>query len=246
MTDDSLINDTAPATFREYNTDQMIHAKYGSNLALVTKYGEVSDTEYLDPRAGVIFGFDHIRQQATGSTRDASSVVDQSIEPYRRAFDDAASAYTAEHYMNGVCAVYGGKGAVTVCISSQKFNPNNFWNGRWRCVWTCNISSGKATLSGNLRINVHFYEDGNVQLNTETTKTLSVAGASPAALASAALAAIKTCEGEFHAALEASYSTMSETTFKALRRTLPITRMKIDWNKIRNYRIGGEAASQRH
>ena len=87
--DDSLINDTAPATFREYNTDQMIQVKVGSNLALVTKYGEISDSEYLDPRAGVIFGFDHIRQQATGSTRDASSALDQSIEPHRKAFDDA-------------------------------------------------------------------------------------------------------------------------------------------------------------
>lgn len=243
--DDSLINDTAPATFREYNTDQMLHVKQGDHLTLVTKYGEISDSEYLDPRAGVVFGYDHIRQQATGSTRAAGGAIDQSIEPHRRAFDDAATHYVQEHYMNGVAAVYGGKGQVTICISSQKFNPNNFWNGRWRSVWTCAISSGKATLSGNIRINVHYYEDGNVQLNTESTKTLSVSGGSPVALAEAAIGAIRACESEFHAALEHSYSTMSETTFKALRRTLPITRSKIDWSKIRNYRIGAETAGAR-
>lgn len=245
LPDDSLINDTAPATFREYNTDQMIHVKLGSHTTLVSKYGEISDSEYLDPTTCQIFGFDHIRQAPTGSSRDGSSALDQSIEPHRKAFEQAAQQYCAEHYMNGVCAVYGGKGLVTICISSQKFNPNNFWNGRWRSVWACSVSSGKATLSGNLRINVHYYEDGNVQLNTEATKSLSVQGASPAALASAALAAIKQCESEFHAALEQSYATMSDTTFKALRRTLPITRMKIDWNKIKNYRIGGDAGHQR-
>jgi capping protein alpha len=50
--------------------------------------------------------------------------------------------------------------------------------------------------------------------------------------ASKILALIEGEEGKYQASLNETYQEMSEKTFKSLRRALPMTRSKIDWDKV--------------
>lgn len=127
-------------------------------------------------------------------------------------------------------------------------------NGRWRSEWKIPVGkSGNLALSGRIRVQVHYYEEGNVQLQTDTSKKTTAAAASvfhytdhlnliniqdPATTAVNAVKAIVKVEQAFHQALDTSYTTMGETSFKALRRALPITHQKINWNLIRGYKMG--------
>jgi len=47
-------------------------------------------------------------------------------------------------------------------------------------------------------------------------------------------------ESDFQNNLDISYDKMNNTTFKALRRALPVFATKIKWEKISQYTIGGD------
>ena len=61
----------------------------------------------------------------------------------------------------------GPDGTLSVVISYKNLNQNNFWTGGWQSEWMTNVAkNGKVELEGRIRLNVHYYEDGNVQLNS--------------------------------------------------------------------------------
>ena len=128
---------------------------------------------------------------------------------------------------------------VVIAISAAKFEPRNFWTGSWRAVWRVSAGGAEAVASGSVRINVHFYEDGNVQLSSsQTLEARAKAGPGAEATATALFKAIAAAEAKFQQNLEASHAAMDTGPFKALRRQLPVTGTKIDWDKIGNAKMG--------
>eukprot|EP01136_Pigoraptor_vietnamica_P045865 Opistho-1_new@24380 len=245
LNNDTLLKEGAARAFAKYNKDQFtaVQLPGQKTKTLVTKHGEINETTFLDPRSGQSFEFDHLRKEVS-NVQPASR--DDTAEPHRAALESAITAYTENHYPNGVSAVYGSSSGSQVtlaaCIEDHKFNPSNFWNGRWRSEWTVTYTpgSGSAELKGSAHVQVHYYEDGNVQLVTsrDFKDTLPISSADGTAKKFVEI--IEKAENEYQTAISENYSVMSDTIFKALRRALPITRSKLDWNKILNYKIGSE------
>ena len=66
--------------------------------------------------------------------------------------------YVGNFYDFGAGAVYAskdGKGnvVITAAVSSALFNSNNFYNGRWRSVWTATFTPGKQAALVVCRLN---------------------------------------------------------------------------------------------
>jgi capping protein alpha len=116
---------------------------------------------------------------------------------------------------------------------ANKYSPTNYWNGRWRSSYFYNPSSG--SLTGTIKVDVHYYEDGNVRLLTNKDVALNI---SSGASASDIVRQIATAEKKYQEDLNKAFGSLSEGAFKSLRRQLPITRQKIEWEKISGYRLG--------
>ena len=113
-------------------------------------------------------------------------------------------------------------------------------NGRWRSQYI--YSPANSNLTGSIRIDVHYYEDGNVRLLTEKPISVSLSSsAGPEEI----VRHIALLERKYQEEVNRTFSTLSEGAFKGLRRQLPITRQKIDWEKISSYRVSWSGWTKR-
>jgi len=237
----ALVNDPAVLTderlnsiLREYNTQNMVHATApdGSEV-LVSAHGQVDDNLYLDPNTGKVLKFDHRKQTFTGET-DQRQVLAPEVDAQRLALQASVKSYVDSSYRDGkaVCAVYGtDDGRITICISARNVKLSSFWTGGMRSFFQLDVSkAGQVDMTGNIKMNVHYFEDGNVQLHTDINKSLKVQVSDPASTAKSVAAAIDKIESEFHGNLEELYVNMHSNTFKAMRRFLPISGVPMNWN----------------
>lgn len=224
------------AILKDYNTEHFTAAPAPGDTnrgVLVTKHGLVADNQFLDPETGKVLQFDHIKRVFTGET-DKKQVLADAVDRYRKSIGHAVQSYINEGYKSGkvVSSVYGAdNGQITICISAKNVNLANYWTGGWRSIYSLNVSKkGNAELKGNIKINVHYFEDGNVQLHTTIDKNASIPVSDEDSTAKSLAKTINEMETDFQNNLEEMYVNMHRNTFKAMRRFLPIHGNKMTWN----------------
>lgn len=249
VSDDNLLRDGAGAAFSRYNKDQFTPATVdgADKQTLITPFNELPNGQYLDPNSKQSFKYDHMRKEA--SNPEPAS-IDTTAEPWRLALANAVQGYIKDHYPHGNSAVFGKssdkKVNLVACIEDHMFQPNNFWNGRWRSQWsvTFDPSGGSVEAVGLIKVQVHYYEDGNVQLVSHKEIKLQLDISTAENTAAAFVKGIEDAEYVYQTSLAEDYCTMSDTTFKALRRMLPITRSKFNWKQWIHYDIGKKLNQQ--
>ncbi|KAJ5223891.1 F-actin-capping protein subunit alpha [Penicillium chermesinum] len=229
---DDVISSLTPA-FERYNESQLTTVKLpgSSQEVIVSEFNKLEGNRYFDTESQTSFEFDHVTQTASGAQ---SSPLESQNADLIKSLQKALAIHAQEHYPSSSHGVYPIENdtAIAILLVANRYSPNNFWNGRFRAIYQVPVSS--PALTGKIHIDVHYYEDGNVALNTSKPVDLSVSSLSAEAIVSRIAAA----ERDYQEELNRAFVALSEGAFKGLRRQLPITRQKVEWEKVGGYRLG--------
>ncbi|KAI0839748.1 2-oxoisovalerate dehydrogenase beta subunit [Hypoxylon sp. FL0890] len=227
-----IVSQLGPA-FERYNEEQFVPAKLpgSSQQVIISSHSSLGNGRYYDVESSSSFAFDHATQKASGVQ---SHVLEGAQADLVKSTLKSLATYVKEHYPNASYGAYPieNDSKVAVIIVANKYSPNNYWNGRWRSLYIFDPSSG--SLEGSIKVDVHYYEDGNVRLLTNKPVTGSVSSGTGAGIAKE----ISTAEKKYQEELNKGFTGLSEGAFKGLRRQLPVTRQKIEWDKVASYRVG--------
>ncbi|KAJ5319762.1 hypothetical protein N7508_000045 [Penicillium antarcticum] len=230
---ENIIPSLIPA-FERYNEAQLTTVKLpgSSQEVIVSEFNKVEGNRYFDTESQTSFEIDHTTQ--TASAAQSSPLESQNADLIKSLLK-SFGAHAREHYPDCSYGVYPieDDSAIAILLVANRYSPNNFWNGRFRAIYQVPVSSS-TTLTGKIHVDVHYYEDGNVALNTTKPVSISI----PSVSAESIVSRIATAERDYQEALNRAFVQTAEGVFKGLRRQLPITRQKVEWEKVGGYRLG--------
>jgi len=244
--DSGVGDESINAILRDYNAEQLV---WGPDVdektpIMVSAHGAVAGDEYVDANTGRVLKFDHRRRKFTEAT-DKKQSLPGPVASYRASVQKAVDGYIATSFKPGkvVASVYGADtGVLTICVSAKNVNLGNFWSGSWRSVYHLNVKSrGAQELKGNIKVQVHYFEDGNVQLHTNYDRTASVTVGGEDDTGKEVAKALNKIESDFQSNLEEMYVNMHRTTFKSMRRFLPLNRQPMTWS-LAAHSLAGEVS----
>ncbi|KAJ4349537.1 F-actin-capping protein subunit alpha [Didymosphaeria variabile] len=239
--EDSVQSELEPA-FQKHNEEQFSLVKLpGSNdSVIVSSYNSLGERRYYDTENNSSFAYDHASLGEEASDV-RSYTLESNHEDLVKGLLKTLRSHGTEHYPEYNIGVYptNDDSQIALLTVASKYSPANYWNGRWRSSYLYTPSS--STLTGTISVDVHYYEDGNVRLLTTKKVNAKVGGGSSADV----VKAIAQAERAYQEDLNKAFGGLAEGAFKSLRRQLPITRQKIEWEKISGYRLGQDIGGGR-
>ena len=108
-----------------------------------------------------------------------------------------------------------------------------------RNPWTWNLNANMLYVEHGVGVGFSYSNGGNVQLDDKAVfQRECPAGAD--VVGSEFVGKVREIEQQFAAKLEEIYSTMSDSVLQGLRRRLPVTRTKFDWDKLAVAKLAGD------
>ncbi|CAM9749489.1 unnamed protein product [Ascophyllum nodosum] len=235
---EGLLDDARAAEVaKAYNAQEGVIVEVGDHCCVLAPEGAVGVAGFKDSWGGGEFTVDHVAAQMIGEdgNGDGDVTADPALEEQRQALQDELEAYRASFFSgaekSAACVFAAGENTLVAYVSAHKHNLRNWWSGLWSGRYTIRVGEGSADVCGKTSVRGHYFEDGNIQL--QTSKDLSpkdLTFSDPQSLAKAVTKFIRESESALHEGLEDMYEKMSHVTLRNMRRAKPITADSFTWN----------------
>ena len=213
---------------QEYAEKHLSHVQYNDegNKIVISNLTKDSEGYYYDQGQKV-----KIKLNVAEGGIDSVENIDDN-NSLRNELDNKIKTYLEKNYTSGITKsnVYfdSNSNKIIILISVHNINMKNFWSGEWLSSWEFDI--GTKALKGNIKANTYYYEEGNIQFNLNTNFENNNSGDSDSDLSNNICKTIEKNENNVQIDLESVYDNFSSQYIKPLRRKLPITGTKLNWN----------------
>lgn len=203
--------------------DTLRPVQLNGKYTILSKYNHVSNDKFFSD--GVEFTVD----KQTGKVTETGDHEKPSADASK--LQKMLDSYILDHYEadTTVGKVFDTDNGFAAVITGRKLSPQNYFNGAWIASYEISKS---GSVKGQIKVDVHYFEDGNVRLKSSTPVDVSGGDLLDA------IQEIAKAEGAYEIALNRSLVNINENEFKALRRQLPVTRSYMDWGQAATYRLG--------
>lgn len=162
------------------------------------------------------------------------------------------SQYGDDYYPSNIAftVIPESEDQLRVIIIGQRANHDNFYTGQWKS----NYLITEQGIKGNIDLDIHYFEDGNVRLKFNESINSSNNNNNSSTLqsgnlinnASRIVNFINEQENATMVKIIEQFNNLNQKSFKNLRRLLPVTRSKINWGSaIGNYRLGSDVINKK-
>ncbi|KAF2227563.1 F-actin-capping protein subunit alpha [Elsinoe ampelina] len=235
--DEPQLTQNLDPAFKKYHEEQYTTTKLpnSSSQVLISKHNSLGSDRYYDLSSSTSFHFSPNTQ--TTSQSESHTPSSPSLD-LAKSLLKPLSSHASEHYPSATTGVFPiSDGSIAILIVANKYSLNNFWSGRWRGTY---ILDSSGNIKGDIKVDVHYFEDGNVRMQTEKKVELKVGSG-----AQEVVRAIAQVEKKYQEDLNRGFAQLNEGVFKGLRRQLPVTRQRVEWDKVGAYRLGQDIGGGR-
>lgn len=235
LLDDARAADVAKA----YNAQEGVVVQVGDHGVVLAAEGSLDGVNCRDTLTGGAFAVNHTSAEVTAENvgvlgDEGEMAADPSMDQHRCAIEAGLGRYRASFFSGAeksAACVFAKEGTLVAYVSAHKYNIRNWWTGSWSGRYEVAVGGGSVKVSGAITVRGHYFENGNIQLQTSkqvTPKTITFADS--ASLSDAVTGYIRESESALHEGLENMYERMGDVTLRSMRRTKPITADRFSWN----------------